>query len=125
MNKTIMYPMPNERLFAVQPVADVEPYRAALARIAELEAMVTIVDALNEVADAAAIIHRVAAGAWNKADAPECPHWFNATYPSPGVWCDDCFDRLGEALEKLDDLRAAAITPPERDMAVTLDELEF
>ena len=57
------------------------------------------IKSLEEVMEAASIIHHVASNSWKRHDAPDCPHGNVPAYPAHGVWCDDCFNRLQFALD--------------------------
>lgn len=72
------------------------------------EHMVTIgnferkLEAMQNVADAARIILKVATAATRRGGYEAiCPHGNGPFYPAHGRWCDDCFGRLEDALAAL------------------------
>ena len=54
---------------------------------------------LEEVEEAAKVIYHVASNSYKRSDAPDCPHGNFPSYPTSGVWCDDCWQRLEFALD--------------------------
>ena len=81
------------------------------------------IKSLEEVMEAASIIHHVASNSWKRHDAPDCPHGNFPAYPSHGVWCDDCFNRLQFAIDAAEIERNSLPTTHAPDLADCEPEL--
>ena len=86
--------------------------------------MSSYIRALEEVAEAASIIHNVASNAGRRAKSVECPHGYIPSYPSHAWWCDACFQRLESAFDDLAYERKKHLTLAAPDLARSQSEID-